>query len=236
MDVVADAGAVARRVILPEDLDALAPSQRHVQDQGDQVRFRFMRFAISFDGAGHVEVAQAGVAKPVNAVEPAQHVLHQQLALAVRVGRLKLRIFQDRRTDRLTVARRRRAEHQAVVPGGQHGLQQRERSRGVIAKINLRSLHAFARLDQRGKVHHALETPGAECLLQQRTVGQVALNKLGPRSHRRPPAVTQIVKDGHGMSAGQQNPCHGAADVTGAACYQDGHRLSTGTLFPTTKV
>src|ERR1035441_1142972 len=162
-------------------------------------RFASSRIGVLFRS----EVAQAGIAKPVNAVEPAQHVLHQQLALAVWVGRLKLRILQNRRAHRLAVARRRRAEHQAVGPRGQHGLQQRERSRGVVAKIDLRPLHAFARLDQRGKVHHALETPGAECLLQQRTVGQVAFNKLRPRNNRRPPAVTQIVKDGHGMSAGR---------------------------------
>ena len=68
----------------------LAPPQRDIQNQGDQMRLGLVRLAIAFDRAGHVEVAQARIAKAVDAVQPGQHLLHQQLALAIGIGRSRL--------------------------------------------------------------------------------------------------------------------------------------------------
>ena len=89
----------------------------------------------------------------------------------------ELRVFEDRRLLRLAVTGRRGAEDQPVVPGRQHRLEQRQRTRRVVAEVDLRLLHALARLDQRRKVHHAVESARAQGLLQQRPVCQVAFDK-----------------------------------------------------------
>ena len=227
MDVVPDARPVPRRIVLAEDLDALPPSQRHIQHQRDQVRLRLMRLAVPLHRPRHVEVPQARGPQPVDAVEPPQHPLRHQLALAVRIGRRQPRVLRNRRLLRLAVARRRRAEHQPVLSRRQHRLQQSQRPRRVVPEINLRPLHALARLDQRGKVHHSVEPPGPQRLLQQRPVGQLALHKLRALRHRRPPAVAQVVIDRHRVPARQQKPRHRSADIPCTARYQNPHRLSS---------
>src|ERR1700733_11466847 len=70
MHIVADAGAIRCRIVLPEDLDALALSQSHIQNQRNQVRLRLMRFAPTFYGSSHVEVTQAAIRQPMDPVRP----------------------------------------------------------------------------------------------------------------------------------------------------------------------
>ena len=89
------------------------------------MRLRLMRLAIALDRAGHIEVAQAGVFEPMAEVHPAEHLFDQQLAFAVRIGGLELRVFKDRGGLRLAVAGGGRTEDQPVVPGRQHCFQQR---------------------------------------------------------------------------------------------------------------
>src|ERR1017187_5341190 len=190
-----------------------------------------MRLAIALDRAGDVEIPQAGVAEAVDAVEPAQNLLDQQLALAIRVGGLELCSLQNGSADRLAIAGRGRTEHQPIVPSSQHGLQQRKRPRRVVAEIDLRSLHAFARLDQCGEVHNPLKSPGIKRSFKQRPVGQIALDELRAGRYCRPLTVTEIVKNGHGMAAAQQNSRHGTADIPSTACYQNLHRFSMHTPF-----
>src|ERR1039458_7829562 len=48
VNVVADAGSVRRGVVLAIDADGLAPAQRNIKHQWDEVRLRLMRLA-----AGH---------------------------------------------------------------------------------------------------------------------------------------------------------------------------------------
>jgi hypothetical protein len=79
------------RVVVAIDANRGAPSQGDVENQRDQVRFRaraLRRGSRPRDPrrAGHVEVAQRSIAQPVNAIQPGQHLLHQQLGLAVGVG------------------------------------------------------------------------------------------------------------------------------------------------------
>jgi hypothetical protein len=61
MDVIADAGAVVRRIILAEDFNMRAFPRRDIENQRDQVRFRIVilaQMAIGM-GTGCVKIAQA---------------------------------------------------------------------------------------------------------------------------------------------------------------------------------
>ena len=50
VDVVANAGSVLGWIVAAKDLDACSSAERDVEDQRNEVRFRFVRFAVAFDG------------------------------------------------------------------------------------------------------------------------------------------------------------------------------------------
>lgn len=68
MDVVAHTCAVAGGVVVAEDGDMWAMSERHLQHQRDQVRLRVVVFAAVGQRARSVEIAQGDVAQAVDAV------------------------------------------------------------------------------------------------------------------------------------------------------------------------
>jgi hypothetical protein len=112
VDVVADAGAVGGGIVVAEDaMEAGGPGLRRAPagircDSGSWASPRVTPSLPALGRAGHVEVAQRGGAQAVNPVEPAEHVLHQQLGFAVGIGGLEARIFLNRH--RLPARRRRR--------------------------------------------------------------------------------------------------------------------------------
>ena len=63
--------------------------------------------------AGHIEVAQGGVAQAVDAVEPGEHVLDHQLGLAIDIGGIEARVFLDGNRLGLAVDRSRGRKDQA---------------------------------------------------------------------------------------------------------------------------
>src|SRR5208337_880072 len=91
MDVVAHAGAVGSVVVITKYFDEVAPARSHVEDERDEMGLGRMGLAASnavgaFGSSSHVEVAQRSVTEAVNAVEPGEHVLDEELGLAVGVG------------------------------------------------------------------------------------------------------------------------------------------------------
>ena len=79
VNVIADAGAVARGIIGAENGNRFSLAQRSLQHQRNQVRFRLMCLSQIIRSARCIEISEAGIAQSVNAVHPAQHPLHQQL-------------------------------------------------------------------------------------------------------------------------------------------------------------
>ncbi len=86
MDVVADAGAVGGGVVVAEDEDFFAAAEGDIEDEGDDVGLGLVSFAAVGEGSGYVEVAERGVAEAVNLIEPAEHVLDEELGFAIGVG------------------------------------------------------------------------------------------------------------------------------------------------------
>src|SRR5204862_6593464 len=74
MDVIADRGAVGRRIIAAVDLDRLAGAERGAQYPRDQVGFRVVILADLAFGidAGRAEIAQGGKTAPITAGLPVQ--------------------------------------------------------------------------------------------------------------------------------------------------------------------
>src|SRR6185312_4775991 len=144
VDVVADAGAVGSRIVVAIDVDAGAAAEGDVENDGDQVRLGFVGFAVSIDRARDVEVAERSVTQAVDAVEPGQHLLDEELGLAIRIGRGKPRGFEDRRGFGLAIDGSGRAEDKVLRATGYKGFEQRERRRGVGAEVEAGVFHRLA--------------------------------------------------------------------------------------------
>ena len=74
MDVIANAGAIRRVVVVAEDLQVGSMATHHVEHQRDQVGFRVVLFAeISVRiSAGGVEVAEDHARQPIGGSEISQ--------------------------------------------------------------------------------------------------------------------------------------------------------------------
>src|SRR5262249_25160750 len=96
--VIADAGAVRRRVVGAEDFDGRALAHRGLNHQRDQVRLGVVVLADGTvrAGAGGVEVAQGGVAQVVSRGEIVQRSLDGQLGAPIRVDRPLRLVLGDR--------------------------------------------------------------------------------------------------------------------------------------------
>ena len=87
VDVVAQAGAVRRRVVVAKDLQGWAASGGRIDRQRDKVRLGIMVLADRAIGRGPrgVEVAKGGKAQAVGGRDRRQRVLEVELGLAIRV-------------------------------------------------------------------------------------------------------------------------------------------------------
>src|SRR5262252_4217044 len=104
MNVVAQAGAIRRRIVVAEHLKPRAPGRR-VDRSRDDVNLRRMIFADFAVGIGTrgVEIAKRHEVNAVRALEMRERSLDGQLGFAIAVdGTLRMRLG-DRSLDRLTV-------------------------------------------------------------------------------------------------------------------------------------
>ena len=69
-----------------------------------------------------------------------------------------------------------------------------------------------------GEVHHRLGPRPPEEFRQQRTIGDVSLDKLGARIHRRAMSLGEVVDDANLVARVQQFLDTNAADVARPAC------------------
>ena len=83
VDIVAHAGAVAGGIVVAIDLDLFPLAQRHLEHQGDEMGFGMVVLASLGRGACRVESSAAPRSAAVNAIQPVQHPLQDELGLAV---------------------------------------------------------------------------------------------------------------------------------------------------------
>src|ERR1700734_1350311 len=95
MNVVANASAVRGGIVLAKDFDVVAPAESHVKNERNDVGLGLMRFAPAGNGPSNVEITQAGIAQAMNAVDPGEHLLHQQLRFSISIGGNEGGVFSD---------------------------------------------------------------------------------------------------------------------------------------------
>lgn len=219
VDVVAHARAVARGIIVAEDVHVVALAVRDLQHDRNQVRFRIMRLA---DLARHVCAAGVEVAQrdKMNAVcdgSPVEHPLHRQLRVAVAVRGMRRVGFQNRHSLRFAVGRGGGGEDNVLHAMLDHALEHRARAAEVVVVILERIDHALADLRVRGEVDDCVNFLRREHMVAEFLVADVALIEARLWMHRCPESGLQIVRYDHVVAVVNQLIYRVAVDVARAA-------------------
>ena len=225
VDVVAQARAVRRRIVIAEDRDVIALAERDLQDQWDEVRLRVVVLA---DGAivectGCVEVAQRDVADAVRAADPLHHLLHRALRLAVRVRRLRRIVFHDRHALRLAVDSSRRREDDLIDVVAYHRLEQHLHAVDVVVEVLQGFLDALTDEGVRCEVDDRLDVVLRENLVENGCVADVALVELRLRIQGIAMTRLQIVDDDNVFALRHELMDCMRTDITSAATNQNRH-------------
>lgn len=184
-----------------------------------------MGFAAAWDGSRDIEVAEAGIAEAVDAVEPGEHLLDEQLGFAVGVGRAEWRVLADGSGFRLAVNGRCRGENEAIDADREHGLKEAEGGCAVVAEIEFRLFHAFAGFNESGKVHDAVYS-GMEKFFEGGAVSHLALNELSIRGKHGTAGVAKVVVNDDLVTFFKQELGDSSTDVASAASNEDAQRGS----------
>ena len=221
MDIVADAGAVARGIIVAKDGHMVALAVRDLQDDGDEVCFGVMGLA---DLARHmcaagVEVAQRDKMNPVRNESPVEHPLHRQFRIAIAVRRPRRVGFENRHSLRLAVGGRRGREDDVLDAVLDHALEHRPRAAEVIIIILEGIYHALADLRIRREVDDRVDLFAGKDVVAEFLVPNIALVEARLRMDGLAEACLQIVRHDNVVAVVDQL-IHGvAADVARAAEY-----------------
>ena len=113
MDVVADAGAIRRRIVIPEDLQIGTLAAHHIEHQRDQMGFRLMVLAqiTGRISTGRIEIAEDHARQAIGATEIVQQLLHHPLAAPIGIDRLLRMLLGDRHLLRHAVGGAGGGEH-----------------------------------------------------------------------------------------------------------------------------
>ena len=165
----------------------------------------------------------------MNAIQPGEHLLDQELGLAVGVGGEQARIFLNRNGFRLAVDGGGGGEDQAAGTVGEHGLKQGKRRGGVVAEEDLGAHHRLAGFNEGGKVEDAVERSShiVGCdkeVFKREPVSDFALHKLDTWGEQVAPAMAQIVKNHRLVSLFGKQSRNCPANVSGAAGNQYLHK------------
>ncbi len=222
MDIVADGGAVGRRIVGAEDVDGGAPPERGLQHERDEVGLGLVLLAdLALGiGAGGVEIAQRRVAQAPRGPEPVQHALDHQLRFAIGVDRALRRVLGDRHLVRQAIGRAGRGKDDMPHARLAHRLEQRQAVGDVVAEIKRGLLHRLADIGEGREMHDRGDLVPAHGLGEERAVGEVAHDERPPAHGCAVAAAEIVVADGLIAGAGQRLGGV-AADIAGAAGNED---------------
>ena len=121
-----------------------------------------------------IEIAQGAVFQPVCLVTPFEHMLHDQLALAVRIGGDLTVVFLDGDALRFAKGSGGGGKYKVGNLVFDHGFNQGKTGRYVVAEICFRNIHALADKREGRKVDDGFNGLLLEDVLKEFLVGHAA--------------------------------------------------------------
>ena len=225
VDVVTQARSVRRRIVLAKDRDMVAFSERHLQNERDEMRLR--RVILTDRAVGEcprrIEVAQGDIAHTVRAADPLHHLLHRELCLSVRIRRVRLVVLVNGNALRLAVDGRRRGEDNLVDAMAHHRLEEHLHPVDIVVEIEQGLFDTLPHEGVRRKVDDRLDLVLRENLIEHRRIANISLIERGRRVQRPTVPRLEIVHD-HDLLALFHQCMNGMrADVSCAAADQNSH-------------
>ena len=224
MDIVADAGAVGRGVVVAHDVEVGQSAVEGHEGAGDEMGFRIVAFAcFAFRvGTSRVEVAQGRPRDAVRAGVVGQHTLHEHLGLTVGIDGVQLEVFGDGHGLGDAVHGGCAGYHDIAHTGLAHGFEYVQSAAHIVADVFARLLHRFAHLREGREMDDAIGAHFAQAFTQACVVEDVALEKRAPL-HQIAVAGGKIVVHGDAVAAAGQRLAGAAADISGTADDEDVH-------------
>src|SRR5215471_12277101 len=135
--IIANTGAICRKIIITKNFDGIVPPHSRSQDQGDQMCFGLMHFSqfATWIGPCRVEVTQHNVPNSVPSFCIAQHLLNNKLRIAIWIdGPLWMGFGQgETRRDAVNCARTRK--YNALAAGADTSLEQVRGATDVVSIV-----------------------------------------------------------------------------------------------------
>ncbi len=155
MNIVADAGPICCRVVIPINRQSLPFAQGHFQGQGNQVGFRPVVFTDQAVRVGtrRVEVSQAHRLYPVPRPEVIEDLLNHEFTAPIRINGYDGVGFIHGYRGGFTIDRAGRGKNEPVKAVVCHLLQQYDGGGHIVAVVPTGILHRLAHVGKGREMH-----------------------------------------------------------------------------------
>ena len=178
MNVIANAGAIRRWIILTKNRNAGPLPQRDLQSKRDQTSLRVMILAnVAIRTCPRcVEITQRSVSNSVGIRVIRKHAFDDKLGKTIRIDRRLRFPLCDRNNLRLTISRTGAGKNDLRDLRLPHRFKERERGDHIILVVLRRILHGFTHQGRCGKMDHGVNLVIPKDRGYQRAILQISFN------------------------------------------------------------
>src|SRR5258706_4385335 len=193
--VIADAGAVRRRIVVAKNFDVRCSALDGLQEAGNQMGFDAASFSALRRGAGDIEIAKRNVVESGVFAVVGEDIFKGEFGFAVRIhGRLGM-ILGDGEDGRLTVNSTGRGENEIVDAVAKYGVE-KEYAAGYVGDVEGAGiLHGFFDEGLAGKMHNGVDAMTAEDFIERGGIAEVGFAEQRLRRDRAAVTFGQVVGD-----------------------------------------
>lgn len=152
VDVVAYTSTVTGFIIIAEDVDFFAFALCDLKNEGNEVAFRYVRFAVGFGGTAGVEIAEEDAFNAVDLLGPLEDFFTEEFGFAVDAFGVLRKGFVHWDFFGRSIGGTGGGENEFLAVGFNHGVHEVERSADVVFEERQGLFHRFAHFDVGGEV------------------------------------------------------------------------------------
>jgi hypothetical protein len=229
VNVVADAGAIRRRIIGTEDVDFRPQAECGFYCDLDEMRGAPGRLAGAAErvGAGDVEITQDHMREAVGAPCIARHDLGHEFGGAIGRGRHRGVVFARRHPLGIAINRGGRREDEMAHAGLDGGLDQGARFHRIVKIVAERIANRVRHHDRSGEMDDGVDPMLGDQRGHERLITDLAVDQARILRHRRIETGGEIVKHHDALAGIQQRVNHTTSDIARAAGEKDRHAASS---------
>ena len=197
MNIIAQARAVRRRIILAKNRNVIALSHGHLQNQRDEMRFWvvILAYRAIFYRSCCIEITERHEANAIGAAHPFHHLFHDALGLAVWICRFCRIIFKDGNALWLAIDRGCRRKDNLIHAVLYHGFQQYLHTIDIVIEVFQGLFDAFTNQGIRCKMHDGIDGIFCENLIQDVSITDITLVEFSLWMYGIPMPRLKVIND-----------------------------------------